>query len=224
MESFEFKQHLYRMGKGLSSPDVSSMKFLLPEEYIPRRQAENIKSAFELFCALADRGLISPTETELLSTLLSDVHKTQLMDPLLSEGGGSPRPTGEHSPPPSTAETHSVERDRSTPAPCPGLRFRRLLKNLGERLSEDEIRNLPLFFSGQNLSLQEIEEFNEPCELFQRLRDCGIISPNDLHRLRSVLGVIGRADLCKLIDDYSSVTEQIPAPGLLQPEERDGAL
>ena len=196
MESLKFKKGLYLIGERLTDDEVTRMKFVCQAEKIQRRQAEMIKSAFELFCALAEKNHISPENTEFLASLLEGVHKEHLMKEL---------PAEEHHLP-DEPRTPTVEYSGAVETRC-----RRFLDDLGEELPERDFRNLAIFFSGKDISLQEIEAWRQPSELFQRLRDCGIISPLDLQQVRFVLDTIGRADLCERIDGYTRDRTADPA-------------
>ena len=201
MDSFEFKKHLFRIANGLSTSDVKGMKFLLQagRGYIQRRQAERIKSGFELLCVLAEKNYVAPAETGLLAYLLEDVHKSHLLQPLLAELGAPSRPARTRAP-------HGVVAE---PSYSEGLEnhFQALLKNLGERLSEREFRNLALFYADKEFSLEDIEQLRQPSDLFLKLSASHMITITDLQKLLVVFDLIGRADLCKLVNDYIVTTK-----------------
>ena len=199
MDSFEFKQHLFRIANGLSTSDVKGMKFLLQagRGYIQRRQAERIKSGFELLCVLAEKNYVAPAETGLLAYLLEDAHKSHLLQPLLAELGAPSRPARTRAPPGVVADP-SLKLD---------WRFKELLKNLGERLSEREFRSLVLFYADENFPLQEMEELKQPIDLFEKLNARQVITVTDLQKLLVVFRLIGREDLCKVVNDYIIATK-----------------
>ena len=204
MDLFTFRKHLYWISNQLSSQEVENLKFMC-NDVVPRRQLERLRSGFDLFCVLEGKNFFSPTNIEFLKEILETVGKDHLVKKLLSEGGGR-----------AVAEMHEIgastmelpgEGDQYDPSKLK-QEFKRLLLKVGDELMERNVRDIAFFFQDpESLSLQEIEQLRSASKLFQTLQDQGIIGPTKLRKLRATLDVIGRKDVCKIIDDYQ---ESIP--------------
>ena len=205
MDLFTFRKHLYWISNQLSSQEVENLKFMC-NDVVPRRQLERLRSGFDLFCVLEGKNFFSPTNVEFLKEILETVGKDHLVKKLLSEGGGR-----------GVAEMHEIgastmqlpaEGEVQYDTPKLEKAFKRLLLKVGDELMERNVRDIAFFFQDpESLSLQEIEQLRSASKLFQTLQDQGIIGPTKLEKLRATLDVIGRKDVCKIIDDYQ---ESIP--------------
>ena len=204
MDRFTFRQHLYWISNQLSSQEVENLKFMC-NDVVPRRQLERIRSGFDLFCVLEGKNLIL-TYVEFLKEILETVGKDHLVKKLLNEGGG--RGIVEVDESSASNMQPSAESEAQYDAPKLKKAFKTLLLKVGDELMEQNIRDIAFFFQDpESLSLQDIEHLRSASKLFQKLQDQGIIGPTKLETLRATLDVIGRKDVCKIIDDYQ---EKIP--------------
>lgn len=204
MDRFTFRQHLYWISNQLSSQEVENLKFMC-NDVVPRRQLERIRSGFDLFCVLEGKNLIL-TYVEFLKEILETVGKDHLVKKLLNEGGG--RGIVEVDESSASNMQPSAESEAQYDAPKLKKAFKTLLLKVGDELMEQNIRDIAFFFQDpESLSLQDIEHLRSASKLFQKLQDQGIIGPTKLEKLRATLDVIGRKDVCKIIDDYQ---EKIP--------------
>ena len=218
--AFAFRKHLYWISNQLSSQEVENLKFMC-NDVVPRRQLERLRSGFDLFCVLEGKDFISTTDVEFLKEILETVGKDHLVKKLVNEGGGW-----------GIAEVHetgasnmqlSAESEAQYDTPKLEKAFRKLLLKVGDELMEQNIRDIAFFFQDpKSLSLQDIEQLRSASKLFQKLQDQGIISPTKLEKLRATLDVIGRKDVCKIIDDYLK-TIRCPAPTQVSQEGQQGA-
>ena len=205
MDRFTFRQHLYWISNQLSSQEVENLKFMC-NDVVPRRQLERIRSGFDLFCVLEGKNLIFPTDVEFLKEILETVGKDHLVKKLLNEGGG----WGIVEVHESSASNMQLSAESEAQYDALELKkaFKTLLIKVGDELMEQNIRDIAFFFQDpKSLSLQDIEHLRLASKLFQKLQDQGIIGPTKLEKLRATLDVIGRKDVCKIIDDYQ---EKIP--------------
>ena len=203
MDLFTFRKHLYWISNQLSSQEVENLKFMC-NDLVPRRQLERLRSGFDLFCVLEGKDLISTNNVALLEEILETVGKDHLVRKLLN--GQAIAEVGPSNVEPSAeSEAHYNSTNLKTA-------FKFMLVKVGDELMEQNVRDIALFFQDpKSLSLQDIEHLRSASRLFQKLEDQGIIGPTKLEKLRATLDVIGRKDVCKIVDDYLTKI-QCPAP------------
>ena len=220
MDLFTFRKHLYWISNQLSSQEVENLKFMC-NDMVPRRQLERLRSGFDLFCVLEGKDLISTTKVDFLEEILETVGKDHLVKKLENEGDGRGIAEVGHEIGASNMQ-HSAESEAQHDAP--NLKaFKALLLKVGDELMEQNVRDIALFFQDpKSLSLQDIEHLRSASRLFQKLHDQGIIGPTKLEKLRATLDVIGRKDVCKIVDDYLTKI-QCPAPTQVSQEGQQGA-
>ena len=217
MDLFTFRKHLYWISNQLSSQEVENLKFMC-NDMVPRRQLERLRSGFDLFCVLEGKDLISTTKVDFLKEILEIVGKDHLVKKLENEGGG--RGIAEIG---ASNMQLSAESEAQYDAPDLKKAFKALLLKVGDELMERNVRDIAFFFQDpESLSLQDIEQLRSASRLFQKLQDQGIIGPTKLEKLRATLDVIGRKDVCKIVDDYLTKI-QCPAPTQVSQEGQQGA-
>ena len=185
---FEFRKQLFKLSNRLTNSDVKKLKFLC-SALLPRRNLETINTGFELFTALEGIEELSPDKLDTLEQLLKALKRGHLLRPL--KEALPPRP-GNAAPPLSDV----------TSGPVPSIKFNQFLITVGEDLPKRDLDNVIYFFRNSGLPAQVLENLQEPCELFDLLKQERIISQADLSQLRAILRDIGRLDICAKIDQY----------------------
>lgn len=214
MDFFTFRKHLYWISNQLSSQEVENLKFMC-NDMVPRRQLEHLRSGFDLFCVLEGKDLISTNNLDFLKEILETVGKDHLVGKLLN-GRAIAEVGPSNTEPSAESEAHYNTTDLKS-------KFKIMLVKVGDELMERNVRDIAFFFQDpESLSLQDIEQLRSASRLFQKLQDQGIIGPTKLEKLRATLDVIGRKDVCKIIDDYLTKI-QCPAPTQVSQEGQQGA-
>lgn len=193
-----FKKGLYKISSHFSRSEVDKLKFIL-SDFIPRRKLERATSAFHVFCLLESHdALLTRTDVGFFKEILDEVHKAHYIDRYLSDS----QPVGLPLDPP-----YAIQDTQLT----------LFLANLADDLSKDNVRDVGLFFSGETVRLEEIENVSDGVELFHKLKDAGV----NLHQLKDVMKVLSRKDLAKKIDGFLEDKIQSPLGECLKSPELD---
>lgn len=180
MSELNFKKGLYRISCHFSRSEVDKLKFIL-SDFIPRRKLERAGSAFHVFCLLeSHRGLLSPSNLTFFREILNEVHKAHLIEKYLSGSSVSDVPL--------LPRQQFISDARTTS----------LLGDLADDLSRDNVRDLGLFFCGETVPLEIVENVSDGVKLFERLKDANV----SLHQLKEVLDVLSRKDLVRKIETF----------------------
>ena len=216
--SFAFRKQLFAISNRLTNADVKNLKFLCAD-LLTRRVVEGVTKGSELFSALEDVGLLSPTNLDFLQTIMDSVSKGHLVKELkevlanpASYGSGGGLYETSSSGPPSLSSTDPLS-----------IKFNSFLVSLGGELPERDLKHAAYFFQSckvTGLSAQEVQRLSDPAELFQILKQEKIISPTDMSQMRRVMEAIGRIDLRDKITEY---TESV-AEGSVESEGDGGGV
>lgn len=187
MENFAFKKGLYQISNHLSNSEVVTLKFFLAES-IPRSQLEKARTGFDIFCLMCDKDHLSPNNLSFLEEILECVHKKHFVQKYLgSLGVGSAQ-----NPPLNIGAGQPFVGEGN--GRLSGLKVF-LSRDIGAELSQENVRDLALFFHGEHISMQVIERMRSAEELFDKLLTSHVLDGSNLQALQNVLDVIGRKDL-----------------------------
>ena len=197
--SFVFRKQLFNISNRLTNADVKNLKFLCTD-LLTRRVVEGITTGSQLFSALEDVNLLSPTNLDFLQMILDSVSKGHLVkqlkeaiaNPASHENGG-------------LYETATSGPPSLDPADPLTIKFNSFLVSFGSELPERDLKHAAYFFQSckvTGLSAQEVQCLRDPAGLFQILKQEKIISPTDLGEMRRVMEAIGRIDLRDKINEY----------------------
>lgn len=187
---FRLRKSLYLIGQNMGGHDLASLKFLSSCYGVPKGQLERIETAFELFCALEERGRIGYGNDAILRELLEARHREHLLvkypldekEILETDAGGKSYNEGEKAD------------------------LQKFLLGISDSLSKRDFKDLAYFLFDTDVngtySLQDIEKMNSGIDLFEKLLAAKLIGPKNLTALYQVLEVIGRNDLCIKIAEY----------------------
>ena len=180
-QCYQFVRALKHVGDQLGSDDLATMK-LLAGTCIPDSKLERARNVYDFFILLQERGKLSGSDLSFLDQLLED--KPHVIRPLYDLGFGS----------------KSVS-SQAIPSECTlGMNFKRLLKTIGWRLTQENIKELKYLCSDGDATLGGIES---GIELLSCLEKRGEIGPMNVGYLTDLLGDIGRKDLCTIVNTYT---------------------
>ena len=178
MAELEFKKGLYKIASHFSGSEVGKLKFIL-SDFIPRRRLEWATNAFHVFCLLESHNMLSRSDLTFFREILSEVHKAHHIDRYLSES----RPS---------------ELNLSPSRPLRDTRLTSFLASLADDLSRENVRDIGLFFSGEPLRMDNVENLVDGVKLFEMLKDAGV----GVEEVRDVMNVLSRKDLVSKIDSF----------------------
>ncbi len=206
--NYLFRTSLKQLGDKLGYSDLQSMK-VLATCFIPDSKLEKVKTVFDLFVLLEERGKLSADDLSLLEELLDE--KQHLVNQLYAKGFGQKGKRRLHK-----------DRDYDTTTPVPNLpvhmlfssehlamNFKRLLRAVGSRLTKHDISQL-IFLCPDDVFLAGQEETESGIELLVLLEKRQIISPLEVDFLAKNLEAVGRRDLCMFITAYKRSIPVLP--------------
>ncbi len=203
--NYQFRMSLKQLGDRLGHSDLQSMK-VLSAYYVPESKLERVKTVFDLFVLLEERGKLSADDLSFLEELLEE--KQHLIDQLYAKGFGQKMrkhlqkvkgyKNGEPTPFQGTAPVYIVFSAERT-----AMSFKRLLRAVGSQLTKHDISQL-IFLCPDDVFLAGQEEIESGLELFVLLEKRQIISPVNVDFLLRNLESVGRKDLCRMVTMYKS--------------------
>ena len=185
MAELEFKKGLYKIASHFSGSEVGKLKFIL-SDLIPRRRLEWATNAFHIFCLLESNNKISRSDLSFFKEVLGEVHKAHYIDRYLSES----RPS---------------ELNLSPSRPLQDARLTSFLAALADDLTRENVRDIGLFFSGETLRMDVVENLADGVKLFEMLKDAGV----SVEAVRDVMNVLSRKDLVNKIDNFINGSSQM---------------
>ena len=200
--NYKFRRSLKQLGDKLGHSDLQSMK-VIAGSFIPDSKLEKVKTVFDLFILLEERGRLSPDDISFLEELLDD--KVHLVHHLYQMGFGQRSKK--------YLEKVSSREDLQRMLPIysmfspeqVALSFRRLLRTVGSRLTTHDINELK-FLCPDEISLGCSEEIESGLDLLVMLEKRQVISAGDVTFLQDSLEHIGRKDLCTFLTIYKKTT------------------
>ena len=192
METFEFRKGLYQLATHFSHAEVTKLKFMCDDD-LPRGALERAGTAFDIFILMENKELVGQSDLDYLEEIMETVGKKHLVKKYLPLTTGIQVVQGDQ--PGFSKPTADIKEKR---------KFKVFLSELANNFSKSNIRDVSFFFYHPDvLSFQEAESMSLADTLFSELKTKGVLGVDNLGRLRKVLSVIGRKDLCSMIDDYS---------------------
>lgn len=196
---FAFRWKLYGISKNLTGSDIGKMKFML-SDFLPRQQLETTKSGFDLLCLMATRkDILSPDNYSFLEEVMQEVGKSdyvrsQSSAPNLSDAWLMSSPC-------------TVIPQQQKPKV---LEVKKLLGEICDNLSVENIHDLCLFFAGicGSINYNNLHTIKSAEDLFCRLQESHLLGIGQLQPLQQVLGLIGRVDLASSIEAFKNGTWQ----------------
>lgn len=199
---YQFRTSLKCLGDNLGYSDLQSMK-VLAGCFIPESKLEKVKTVFDLFVLVEERGKLSIDDLSFLEELLED--KQHLVNQLYAKGFGQKGKRYLHKGCVSSKQTMSpistIPVHMLFSSEHPAMNFRRLLKTVGSQLTEHDISQL-LFLCPDDLFLAEHDTIESGLDLLVLLEKRQIVSPLNVSFLLRNLEAIGRKDLCIFVTIY----------------------
>lgn len=165
------------------------------DDDLPRAQLEAACTGFDLFCLMEEKNFLSLDNLEFMKDVLETVGKDHYIDRYIA---------GKR-----TGETQL----KMIPGMSSGVvgTFKKLLSRLGDAMSHENVHDLALFIHGpeSSISLKEAETVRTAEQVFRKLHDKRAIDEKDLTILYNVLDVIGRQDLCTMIETFYEKKEAV---------------
>lgn len=158
----DFQKLLLDIGNALSSEEVKAMAFLCSEPL--EGKAGLAWTAVDLFSRLNDQNRLSPEYPHLLIELLQVIQRAPLGRPL----------------------EPLADSEVSTPARSSISPFRKLLYNLYEDLTDDDLHKVK-FLSSKHLPRRKLEKSVTTLEVFVEMEHIGLISDTKLHTLKEII-------------------------------------
>lgn len=214
-ELFAFKVALYDISNKLTASDIEKIKFML-SDFLPRQQLERAKSGFDLLCLMASRkDLLSFNDRSFLEEVLREVGKSDLVSRSFSKA--TSRNTVLN---PAHFQVSQHQRPKL-------LQIKRLLGEIADNLSTENVKDLCMFFVGicESINYRNVHDIKSAEQLFTMLQESLVIGIGQLHPLQQVLNLIGRIDLASIIEAFNAGTWQSfhSHPSLPTPEEHHDA-
>ncbi len=191
--SYRFVQALKNLGDQLDSDDLAMMK-LLAGTYIADSKLEKADNIYEFLILLQDRGKLEQKNITYLEQLLDD--KLHVLNPLYDLGFGC-----------RVQLPHKYHRSLVQESL---MNFKRLLKNVGSRLSSENIYQLKHLCSNDTGSLTNVHSGIELLSLLEKRAE---ISPDNVGFLLELLQEVGRRDLGSIVSTYISQQQCTAAQG-----------
>ncbi|XP_075896344.1 caspase-8 [Nelusetta ayraudi] len=158
----DFQKLLLDIGNALSSEEVKAMAFLCSEPL--EGKAGLAWTAVDLFSRLNNQDRLSPENPHLLIELLQVTQRAPLARPLEP-----------------LADSKVSTAARSSISP-----FRKLLYNLYEELTDDDLNKVK-FLSSKQLPRRKLEKSVTTLEVFVEMEHIGLISHTKLHTLKEII-------------------------------------
>ena len=202
-QNYKFRMSLKQLGDKLGHADLQSMK-VVSGTWIPESKLENVRTVFELFILLEERGKLSPDDLSFLEQLLEE--KVHLVHQLYEKG------FGQKSRKYMSTVSSSGDIQRMLPMhmmfspECLAMSFKRLLKAIGFQLTSHDLEQLK-FLSSDEISAGGQVDIESGLDLLVILEKRQVISPLDVRFLEESLENIGRKDLCTILNIYKHSTQ-----------------
>ena len=164
------------------------------DDDLPRAQLEAASTGFDLFCLMEEKNFLSLDELEFMRDILQTVGKDHYLDRYISG-----KVTGETQLKPIPGMNSVVVGPGSE-----DKTFRRFLGQLSDAMSYENVHDVALFFHGDRSSIQlrDVEKIRTAEEVFKKLLDKGAIREGELTIVYNVLDVLGRQDMCTMIEKF----------------------
>ena len=196
--NYKFRQLMKKLGDELSSADLENMR-VIASSCVEDSRLERVRNVFDLFYLLEEKGILMPDNIAFLDELLED--KPHLVYRLYERGFGR-MSMGKSAIACSQEALHQPINIAFSPE-RPTLSFKRLLKMIGMRLTQDDINSLKFLCLDDDTD-GEAAQIQSGVELLVRLEKRQHISRSDVGLLEESLGQIGRRDLCTITHLYKS--------------------
>ncbi|XP_029981476.1 caspase-8 [Sphaeramia orbicularis] len=155
----DFQRLLLQVGKALRRDEVRAMVFLCTDHL--NRNLTSVDSSNDLFSCLVDEGLLSQESPDLLVELLTTIQRTRLLRELR------------------LTERASMTADLISP-------YRKLLYNLSESLTEEDLRNIK-FLLKDDLPRRKLEENVTTLEVFMEMEHQDLLGDTNLDLLQRII-------------------------------------
>uniref|UniRef100_A0A8D0G7J9 Caspase-8 n=1 Tax=Sphenodon punctatus TaxID=8508 RepID=A0A8D0G7J9_SPHPU len=177
----DFHKVLYAISENLATEDLVALKFL-SLEHIPLRKLEGIQDPKELFRALQEKRLISEDDLSFLKELLFTVNRNDLLTGLLH------------------CSRNEVERELQIPGRAKVLQFRKLLFQLSENITTDELKSFK-FLLIKELPKCKLVNGMTTIAIFIEMEKKGILGEDNLDMLKTVCEKVNKSLLSR-IEEY----------------------